>query len=94
MARLPVDALTYDRRAVGSRLRGFRATLGMTQSDVAWYAGITQAALSNYENGKRDVPLPSLLSLARVLRISPIDLVPEFQLAPEAAGPTAPPAEA
>ncbi len=59
----------------------------MTQSDVAWHAGITQAALSNYENGKRDVPLPSLLTLARVLEVSPVDLVPELQAAPGAASP-------
>ena len=84
MARLPVDALTYDRHTVGARLRSFREARGMTQSDVAWNAGITQAALSNYENGKRDVPLPSLLSLARVLQISSIELVPELQLAPGA----------
>ncbi len=83
MARLPVDALTYDRRVVGSNLRRFRDARGMTQSEVAWHAGITQAALSNYENGKRDVPLPSLLSLARVLEVSPIELVPELQSTPQ-----------
>lgn len=83
MARLPVNALTYDRRAVGSHLRRFRDARRMTQSEVAWHAGITQAALSNYENGKRDVPLPSLLSLARVLEVSPIELVPELQSTPQ-----------
>ena len=66
----------YDRATTGSRLREIRVGQGKTQTDVAWMSGITQAALSNYENGKRDIPLRSLLALSGVLEISPAELVP------------------
>ena len=66
----------YDRQATGARLRQIRLQQGKTQADVAWLSGITQAALSNYENGKRDIPLRSLLALSGVLEIAPMDLVP------------------
>lgn len=74
-------ATPYDREATGSRLREFRVRQGKTQADVAWMSGITQAALSNYENGKRDIPLRSLLALSGVLEISPADLVPALGVA-------------
>jgi transcriptional regulator with XRE-family HTH domain len=66
----------YDRETTGSRLREIRLRKGKTQADVAWMSGITQAALSNYENGKRDIPLRSLLALSGVLEIAPSELVP------------------
>jgi transcriptional regulator with XRE-family HTH domain len=68
--------IAYDRGTTGARLRRVRLTRSMTQAELAWHSGITQAALSNYENGKRDIPVRSLISLARVLGISPIALVP------------------
>lgn len=59
-------------------LRERRLSESLTQSDVAWHAGITQAALSNYENGKRDVPLPALLAICHVLQIYPAQLIPNL----------------
>jgi transcriptional regulator with XRE-family HTH domain len=72
----------YDREATAFRLREIRLTQGKTQADVAWLSGITQAALSNYENGKRDIPLRSLLALASVLAVRPAELVPALDGAP------------
>ncbi len=66
----------YDREVTASRLREIRLAQGKTQADVAWLSGITQAALSNYENGKRDIPLRSLLALSGVLAVPPAQLVP------------------
>ena len=42
-----------------------------------WIAltGITQASLSNYENGKRDMPLSTLLGVAAALNVSLGDLL-------------------
>ncbi|MDA1002499.1 MAG: helix-turn-helix transcriptional regulator [Chloroflexi bacterium] len=74
-------ATPYDREATGSRLREIRVRQGKTQADVDWMSGITQAALSNYENGKRDIPLRSLIALSGVLEISPADLVPALSVA-------------
>lgn len=75
------DTGRYDREDTAARLRQIRLGQGKTQADVAWLSGITQAALSNYENGKRDIPLRSLLALSEVLAIRPAELVPALDLA-------------
>ena len=75
-ARHPEGAHAYDREELGERLRARRAHLGLTQAEVAHRAGITQGALSNYEVGRRDVPIPFLLALARVLEVEPVALIP------------------
>jgi transcriptional regulator with XRE-family HTH domain len=77
MAR-QITGLGYDRAQVGAMLRERRLTASLTQAEVAWHSGITQAALSNYENGKRDVPLPALLAICRVLEIYPAQLIPNL----------------
>ncbi len=71
-----IAAVGYDRVRVGTMLRERRLSESLTQAEVAWHSGITQAALSNYENGKRDVPLPALLAICRVLEIYPAQLIP------------------
>ena len=43
--------------------------------DVARRAGITQASLSNYENGKRDMPLSTLMGVVAALNVSLGDLL-------------------
>jgi transcriptional regulator with XRE-family HTH domain len=58
------------RRAVGQRIREWRLKREMSQAEVARHAGITQASLSNYENGKRDLPLSTLLGVASALNVS------------------------
>jgi transcriptional regulator with XRE-family HTH domain len=74
--RTASDQELYNREATAARLREIRLQQGKTQADVAWLSGITQAALSNYENGKRDIPLRSLLALSGVLDVAPAALVP------------------
>ena len=58
------------RRAVGQRIREWRLRRELSQADVARSAGITQASLSNYENGKRDMPLSTLLGVTGALNVS------------------------
>ncbi|MPZ99167.1 MAG: helix-turn-helix domain-containing protein [Dehalococcoidia bacterium] len=72
----------YDRRETGGRIRELRASMRMTQSELAFYSGITQSALSNYENGRRDVPLPVLVAMAGALKVRPTELVPGLQELP------------
>ena len=60
-------AETPARAVVGKRLRSVREAMGMTQTAVAVAAGITQAAVSNYERGKRELPLSTLINLSAVL---------------------------
>jgi len=52
-----------------------RVRRGLSQADVARDAGITQATVSNYEKGVREVPLSTLLALARILNLSLGDLL-------------------
>lgn len=66
----------YDRAGTAGRLRRLRTHAGMTQAEVAFLSGITQGALSNYENARREVPVSVLVALASVFQIKPVDLVP------------------
>ncbi len=54
---------------VGKRLRELRRQRGRSQADVSRHAGITQASLSNYETGKRELPLSTALNLAAELDV-------------------------
>lgn len=63
------------RRAIGQRIREWRLKRELSQAEVARHAGITQASLSNYENGKRDLPLSTLLGVTSALNVSLGDLL-------------------
>jgi transcriptional regulator with XRE-family HTH domain len=56
-----------DYRAVGMRVQQARQELGLTQGKLAATLGCTQAALSNYELGKRRLDLAGLEQIAGVL---------------------------
>ena len=68
----------YVRKRVGDGLRELRVSRDCTQQEVAWSAGISVAALSNYESARRDIPLPTLLALAEVYAVPAVSLVPEL----------------
>ena len=68
MARVNVDA--ERRRATGQRLREWRVKRGLSQASVARNSHITQASLSNYETGKRELPLYTALAIAAALDIT------------------------
>lgn len=70
------DSDTQTRRVeVGRRIRDARRRRGLSQSEVSQAAGITQASLSNYETGKRELPLSTVLNLASALDVPLGDLV-------------------
>ena len=46
------------------RIRDLREDFDMTQQDLADYLHISQAALSQYENGQRQIPYNLLIKLA------------------------------
>jgi len=54
-------------RSIGIRIQQARQELGLTQEELAARLGCTQAALSNYELGKRRLYLASLEQIAEVL---------------------------
>ncbi|TAK77292.1 MAG: XRE family transcriptional regulator [Dehalococcoidia bacterium] len=66
---------TAIRSDVGVKIREWRMRRELSQANVARRAGITQASLSNYENGKRDMPLSTLVGVASALEVSLGDLL-------------------
>jgi transcriptional regulator with XRE-family HTH domain len=54
-------------RDIGMRLQQARQELGLTQEELAARLGCTQAALSNYELGKRRLHLAGLEQIAQIL---------------------------
>lgn len=67
--------LPEHRKAVGQRIREWRLRRDLSQAEVARVAGITQASLSNYETGKRDLPLSTLLGVSRALEVGVGDIL-------------------
>ena len=63
------------RRTTGQRLREWRLRRERSQAEVARASGITQASLSNYETGKRELPLSTALRLAAALDVHLGDLL-------------------
>ena len=70
------DSETQNRRVeIGRRIREARRRRGLSQSEVSQAAGITQASLSNYETGKRELPLSTVMNLAAALDVPLGDLM-------------------
>ena len=63
-------------KRIGERIRALRRERGLTQESLAEKAKIHPTYLSEIENGKANVSLPALASLARGLRVSLADLFP------------------
>jgi transcriptional regulator with XRE-family HTH domain len=53
--------------SIGTRIQQAREELGITQQELASRLGCTQAALSNYELGKRRLYLANLEQIATAL---------------------------
>jgi transcriptional regulator with XRE-family HTH domain len=54
-------------KEIGKKIQQAREERGLTQVDLALALGITQAALSNYELGKRRLYLHQIEEISRVL---------------------------
>lgn len=62
---LPMDA-----KAFGRKLKELRLTAGLTQKQLAGKAGLTQGAISCYEQGQYDATWPAVLGLCRALGVT------------------------
>ena len=60
---------------MGKRIRARRMELGLTQENIADAAGLANNTVSNIENGKTKVSLPTLLEIANFLSVSLDDVV-------------------
>jgi DNA-binding XRE family transcriptional regulator len=71
-------ALSRFHRELGERLRNHRVALSLSQEALAWEVDVAQATISNYENGRHDIPVSVLIALCRALGASPLELVPDL----------------
>ncbi|MEO3860915.1 helix-turn-helix transcriptional regulator [Acrocarpospora sp. B8E8] len=70
-------------RAIGVRIRAAREARGWTQTDLADRTGYTQATISRWEGGHRDITAIDLLRVADALGVTAADLLPKAHCAPE-----------
>lgn len=57
-------------KRVGERIRAMRIQRGMSQSEMAKIVGISQAHMSNIENGHSNITLENLFALHDILGVS------------------------
>lgn len=69
------DTSIERRREVGRRIREWRQKRGLSQVELIARVGIAQASLSNYERGKRDLPLSTFLAILAALDIGAAELL-------------------
>lgn len=75
-----IDPGAADPRVVGERIRLWRARRGLSQDKLAELLGISQPTLSNYERGKREVPLHTVIQLIGALNIGLGELIDTDEL--------------
>lgn len=61
---------------IGSRMRGLRRALGITQAQLAESAGIDASFYGQIERGMNVPSLRTFLAVARALGVEPSDLLP------------------
>lgn len=60
------------------RIKQIRSELKMSQAELARRCGVTQAAISKYEDGKREPSLAMLKKIAAVLGVSVDELIKDI----------------
>lgn len=68
------------RLVTGRRLREWRLRQHLSQVDVARHSGISQGALSNYENGRGNISLTTVLDIADTLGVPVAVLIDRDEL--------------
>lgn len=73
--------ISHELRAeVGARLRLLREERRISQEEIAFAAEVTQASISNYENGRNEIPLSVLLSVCDFLGVPLSEMLPMANL--------------
>ena len=64
-----------DEKKVGNTIAEFRKRSGFTQKELAGRIKKSETTVQNYESGKIDIPLSSLMAIAEALEVEPAVLV-------------------
>lgn len=67
--------LIFDLRTVGNKLLSIRKRMGMTQSEVAEKAGLSDRAYADIERGTVNMRLETMLRICNTLRITPDEIL-------------------
>ena len=67
--------LIFDFRAIGNKLLAIRKRLGLTQSEVAEAAGISDRTYADIERGAVNMRIESILKICNVLHITPDEIM-------------------
>lgn len=62
-------------RTFGHTLRETRRQTNVSQDDLARLSGVDRSAISNYERGRREPNLRTIVKLARAMNVSPSSLL-------------------
>jgi transcriptional regulator with XRE-family HTH domain len=73
---------------LGARIARLRRDLGMTQAELAERLGVTQPAVSDYENGDIRLPADVVVQIARIVGVSTDELLGLKGAAPRAGAPS------
>jgi transcriptional regulator with XRE-family HTH domain len=77
VSAIPTDPQASPLAGLGRRLFEERKRAGLSQADLARRAGVSQAAVSNWESGRRKPDLDDLFGLASSLDIDVAGLLPQ-----------------
>lgn len=59
--------MTEKSKGMGKQIRALRKVRGMSQSDLAFYCGLTRTSIANIEGGRQNVSLVRLNDIATAL---------------------------
>lgn len=69
--------LIFDLRTIGNKLLSIRKRMGMTQSEVAECAGLSDRTYADIERGTVNMRTETILRICNVLHISPDEVLTE-----------------
>ena len=69
--------LIFDLRAVGNKLLSIRKRMGMTQTEVAEAAGLSDRTYADIERGSVNMRTETILRICNVLHITPNEVLTE-----------------
>jgi len=63
---------------IGKRIQQRRASLGITQADLAKQVGMSRTSVANVEAGNQNAPVHVLYEMCVILHLRPADIFPEI----------------
>jgi transcriptional regulator with XRE-family HTH domain len=67
-------------RSIAANVRKHRARLGLTQEELGEATGLSYRYLQDIEAGRKNVTVDTLVRLARVLRVRPVQMMASAHL--------------